>query len=141
MVNEVRVAFDPRPLPSADITVSLPTKKAVEGSRQLQELLVAGFRDRFPGLAAKYGLTVTPGASYQLRVRTIRQVTQCTLSCWSRVTLRARLSDLSAGGKELWSFDATVGLAVGANGVADGAFDPLGEEILQAMKKENFIAR
>lgn len=135
------MVFDPWPLPSIDITANLANKKAVEGSRQLHELLVAGFRDRFPGLAAKYGLAVTADSSYRLRLRPLAQRTDCRLTCWARLTLRARLLDSSPQGNELWSSDVVFGLAVGANSVAEGAFDPLAEQVLQAMKKDGFIGR
>jgi hypothetical protein len=140
-VSEVRVVFEPPPLPAADISASLANRKAVEATRQFQQSLVAGFRDRFPGFAAKYGLTVTAGSPHLLNLKTVALSTRCTLSCWTRVTLAVRLSDLSASRKQLWTFDTKVGDAVGADGVPERVFDLLADEILQAMKKDGLIGR
>jgi hypothetical protein len=141
MMSEVQVVFDPRPMPVADKSAFLPNRKAVEASRKFQQVLIEGFGDRFPELAAKYGLTVTAGSPYLLNFKVVAQSTECRLSCWTRVTLAAVLFDLSASRKQLWRFDTRVGEAVGADSIPERTFDLLADEILQAMKKDGLIGR
>jgi hypothetical protein len=153
-VSAVRVLFDPRPPPTARVTTTatgpgaaaivgslneLDKRTALQASQQFQQVFTAGFRDRFPALAAKYGLTVAPDADVQLGFRIVEQSTSCAGKCVTKVTMGALLLDASR--KPLWRFDTRVGQATVFASISNEMFDALAEEVLQAMKKDGIIGQ
>jgi hypothetical protein len=104
---------------------------------QFMSVFSAGFRDRFPELAARQGLTVSPGAAAQLIVVVLSQDTACYIGCQSKIRLGGRVFD--AAGKPVWQFDTTVGQATRFSQISSEIFDAFANELLAAMRKDGVI--
>lgn len=131
-----------RPFPGLATTILVdPVPQDVGQARdatpQFVAVFDAGFRDRFPALAAAHGLTVSPTAPALLTVWITGQRTYCYSRCLHRVLLHGELQD--ATGKDLWRFDTAVGQATAASDISIDMFDPFAIEVLKAMKKDRVI--
>jgi len=153
-VSSVRVVFDLTRPPFARVNTTMSgynlelariknlsdQQVARSLGEQLVQIFAAGFRDRFPTLAARYGLTVSASAEMELRLQDVGELTRCTQgqNCFTRITINAQLLD--AAGKPVWRFDTTVGQATQFAKISDEIFDALAEEVLGAMKSDGVIS-
>jgi hypothetical protein len=98
----------------------------------------AGFRDRFPAMAAKYGLTVSAIAPARLIVQITGTKTTCTAKCVTRVDLSANLVD--GANKPLWHFQTSPGQSSIFAKIDAELFDVVARTLLDSMKKDGIIA-
>jgi hypothetical protein len=104
------------------------------------KLLAASFRDRFPGIAQAYGVTVSPTASTILMVQLANTASTCP-SADSCGTTALVLGTVMSSGKFLWSIQAMLG-PISQYSLAeknDAMFDMMARKWLEAMKKEGLI--
>ena len=104
---------------------------------QFLNVFAAGFRDRFPAMAAKQGLTVSPSAQALLKVSVVGQKTYCYILCQSRILLRGEVLD--AKGTSVWHFDTAVGQATSLSEISPSMFDAFANEMLSAMRNDGVI--
>ena len=117
--------------------VAQDVSKARDATPEFVSVFAAGFRERFPGLAAARGFTVSATAEALLRVWITGQRTYCYSNCLHRILLHGELYD--AAGKVVWRFDTVVGQATAASGISPEIFDAFALEVLKAMKKDGVI--
>ncbi|SJZ54179.1 hypothetical protein SAMN02745126_01550 [Enhydrobacter aerosaccus] len=113
----------------------------VKGHERLQEfakLISRDFRDRFPALAAPYGLTVSPTAPAIL----FAQITSAKIACYADCVMTVTLSVLLHDGKKtLWQFKVNFGQKNIWADIDDQMFDLAATEMLEAMKKDGMIGK
>ena len=131
-----------RPFPGMASTilyepVAQDVSKARDATPEFVAVFAAGFRERFPGLAAARGFTVSATAEALLRVWITGQRTYCYSNCLHRILLHGESYD--AAGKAVWRFDTVVGQATAASGISPEIFDAFALEVLKAMKKDGVI--
>jgi hypothetical protein len=151
-VSSVRVLFDTTPprLPSVATYGRGPIGAAAAIAMQPGNVVVAqsavgeyervfawAFRERFPGLAAQYGLTVSDTAPAQLKVAIVDSSTSCTVQCVTRITLAAQLLDTS--GQQIWYFKTEPGQSSIFARIDNELFDAAARELLGSMKKDGMI--
>jgi len=151
-LTAVKVDFDPRPPATGTVTttaqgilapVIVKSQAPINAQRsrdavvQFEAVFSDGFRNRFPRLAAAYGLQISPTAPDKLRLRVTEVKTYCTLSCVTRVMLAGDL--LNAGGAVVWQFATKPGQATIFAAIDGELFDKAARELLDAMKKDGLI--
>lgn len=151
-VREVHVAFDQtqpttRAMSSGPGILALgmvlggdqtARSEVTSAAGSFQLMFSYGFREQFPAMAQRYGLTVSPTAPAELKLQVIQVRSTCTGRCQSRATLAARLYD--AGRALIWQFEITAGQANTRARMDEAMFEAFANELLVAMKKDGVIA-
>jgi hypothetical protein len=121
----------------AQTRVPLNTQRSQEAAAQFGSVFSDGFRDRFPGLAAAYGLQISPTSPTLLKLRVPEVTTQCTARCVTRIMLAGDL--VSANGTVVWQFVTKPGQVSLFDKIDDALFDRTALELLDSMKKDGLI--
>lgn len=109
---------------------------------RLLRLFSSGFVTRFPSIASGYGLaTANPsGDAVRLKVSVTSLMMDCSgLGCQSTIIVKGELFGTSTS--PFWQFSSKVGQAIVNSPISDELFDTFASALLEAMKKDNVIAR
>jgi hypothetical protein len=144
--RELRVVFDPRPPAKVKFVTTVGSLKNDEEFvaprlwPKIVSVFQVGLRDRFPDLAANYGLKVTPSSSNQLRLRFVGAMLfnpNYINVTGVEVTVDGQLVD--ALGKSVWHFQTTVKNPSIFTPFDEKIFEKIAVELLEAMKKDRII--
>jgi hypothetical protein len=150
-LQATRVAYDPIVPSQIRITrvakgakpVITPADEAtaVANVSALNVLFSRGFKEHFPGAAAKYGLQVDNARRSLplLRISVASMQMRCTdFGCQSSFTLSGTLTE--AQGAAPWSFSSKVGQAMVNATISDEIFESFEKALLDAMRSDGLIA-
>ncbi len=147
-VSEVQVLFDATPPEKTQVVtqgniIGLQAMHdtnvkylAPREQRRVQELLATGFRERFPGIAARYGLAVSPTAAAKLRLRVVDEMIRDGGSI-TRILLQGQLID--ASGRTVWRFETSAKNRTVFAKFDETVVDRISVELLEALKRDRLI--
>ena len=115
---------------------------AKTNANKLVHLFSNGFTTKFPVLASGYGLATAnpPDNAALMKISVMSLMMDCSgFGCQSTLVVKGEL--LSASATPFWQFSSRVGQKIVNSPISDELFDTFATALLEAMKKDNVIAR
>ncbi len=140
-INDVKIVFDPLPRDGQRIqatnNIQRPRPDAFvqevkEATADFASFFADSFRTRFPPLAQRYNLALSPTATTLLTVNVIRSQSRCHTACTHQFFLT---TSLVRAGKVIWTNDSYVIVTRATT----REFDDWAKDLLAAMKSASVI--